>query len=243
MLISGVQKFTLLDYPEKTACIVFTAGCTFRCGYCHNPEFVLPEEVIKLKDSFIPEESFFQFLRERGSSGAGARAVVPLLDGVVVSGGEPTVQADLLRFLRRIKDVGCLVKLDTNGNRPDVVRQVVAERLVDYIAMDIKTSLAKYPELTNKFVQPDRIKESIRLIKASGVEYEFRSTLIKEVHTPKVLKDMAALVAGVKRWWLQTFRPGHTLDPTFAKFHPFSLAELSKLAEQFRPLVKAIGVR
>lgn len=233
MLISGVQPFTLLDYPDKTAAIVFTAGCNFRCGYCHNPEFVLPELVLKLKDSFIPEESFFNFLKSRRG----------LLEGVVVSGGEPTVQYDLIPFLKKIKTLGFKIKLDTNGHRPELVRQALDENLLDYIAMDVKTSLADYPRLVGPFVRPEKIKETMEIIKTSGRDYEFRSTLIKEVHSGIILAEMKTLLAGAKRLWLQTFRPGHTLQPAFKEYRPFSAEELADLADNFRATVAEVGVR
>lgn len=273
MLISGIQKFTMLDYPGKTAAIIFTAGCTFRCGYCHNPEFVLPERLKEIKDTFIPEEAVFNFLdTRRGESspnplrcdGGGSRTLasadrrppeggeragrglassVPLLDGVVISGGEPTVQPDLLPFIRKLKEGGFLVKLDTNGNRPETLKQAVEEGLLDYIAMDIKTSLPEYQALAGKLVSPERIKQSIDLIKNSGVEYEFRSTLIKECHSPEVLEAMKRLVAGAKRYYLQTFRPGHTLLPAFEKYHPFSEAEIRGIMDMFKGAAGEVGIR
>ncbi|OGH69908.1 MAG: anaerobic ribonucleoside-triphosphate reductase activating protein [Candidatus Magasanikbacteria bacterium RIFCSPHIGHO2_01_FULL_47_8] len=222
MLISGIQPFTMLDYPDKTACIIFTPGCNFRCGYCHNPEFVLPEKIIKLKDSFIPEESFFSFLAKRRG----------LLDGVVISGGEPTLAFDLLGFMGRIKALGFLVKLDTNGNRPDLLEQAVSDGLVDYIAMDVKTSLAAYRALVGPLARPDNIKRSIEITKRSGIDYEFRTTLIKEAHSGIILTDLIELVAGAKRWYLQTFRPEHTLRPEFVSYHPFLPEDIEIIIEQ-----------
>ncbi|PIR76985.1 MAG: anaerobic ribonucleoside-triphosphate reductase activating protein, partial [Candidatus Magasanikbacteria bacterium CG10_big_fil_rev_8_21_14_0_10_38_6] len=143
MVISGVQPFTLLDFPEKTACIIFTAGCNFRCGYCHNPEFVLPEKIQQIKTSFIDEETIYSFLQKRKG----------LLDGVVISGGEPTMMGDLPAFIRNIKELGFLVKLDTNGNRPLVLQHLLDEGLLDYVAMDVKTSLVNYADLVGDCVR------------------------------------------------------------------------------------------
>lgn len=233
MLISAVQKFTMLDYPNRTACVVFTPGCNFRCGYCHNPEFVLPEKIKELRGTFIPEATFFNFLEERYG----------LLDGVVVTGGEPTLMPDLLDFLGKIKSLGFLVKLDTNGNRPSVIKEAVERKVVDYIAMDVKTSLAEYPNLVGKLVDPIKIKESIAFLKYDKVDYEFRSTLIKEVHPPAVLSDMAELIRGAPILFLQFFRSGNTLSPVFERYNPFSSEEMMAIAEMFSTAVKEVSVR
>ncbi len=233
MLISGVERFTLLDYPGKTAAILFTAGCTFRCGFCHNPEFVLPDLLATMKDSFIPEEAVLNFLQTRQG----------LLDGVVISGGEPTVQPDLLSFIAKIKAMGFLVKLDTNGNRPEIVEQALADGLLNYIAMDVKTSLKHYPELAGSLVKPDAVKKSIDVIRTSGIPYEFRSTLIKEVHSKEILEDMRTLLSGSEQLFLQTFRPGHTLLPAFQDFHPFSIDEMQDLAAFFGKNIRHVAFR
>lgn len=233
MKLSAIQKFTVLDYPGKVACIAFTPGCNMRCGFCHNPEFVLPEKIRELSASFIEEETFFNFLEKRRG----------LLDGVVVSGGEPTIWRDLPEFLRHIKERGFLVKLDTNGNHPAMLRKLLEEKLVDYVAMDVKTSLAEYPKLVGGGVKADNIAESIELLKAAGIPYEFRTTLIKEVHTEESLRDMAELLFGAERYYLQTFRPGHTLNPVFATYHPFSPEEMQELVHRFSTVVKEVGIR
>ncbi len=233
MLISGIQPFTLLDYPHKVSCVIFTPGCNFRCGYCHNPEFVLPEHIIQLKRSFIPEKTFYRFLEKRQS----------LLDGVVISGGEPTMAVGLLDCMRNIKSRGFLVKLDTNGNQPSVIQQVISENLVDYIAMDVKTSIAEYTSLVLNCVIPNHIIESIQLIKDSGISYEFRSTLIKEIHREKTLEDMRELLVGADMMYIQTFRPTTTLDPKFAQYHPFSNDEMQSIAHKFREVVREVVIR
>lgn len=232
MLISGIQKFTLLDFPDKTACIVFTPGCNFRCGFCHNPEFVLPELIAKMKDSFIPEEAVLNFLTARQN----------LLQGVVVTGGEPTLQPDLLSFLKKVKTMGFLVKLDTNGSRSAILETLLAEKVVDYIAMDIKTSAKEYQSIAGVAVIDD-VKRSIELIKNSGLPYEFRSTLVKELHSKEALEGMAKLLQGAQKFYLQTFRPGHTLDAKFASYHPFSEADMEQMANDFRKVADNVGVR
>lgn len=233
MLISAIEPFTMLDFPEKMACIVFTPGCNFRCGYCHNSEFVLPAKIRQIQDSFIPLPVLKNFLKERQG----------LLDGVVVTGGEPTLMPDLLDFLALVKDMGFLVKLDTNGNRPDVVERALLDGLVDYIAMDVKTSLMEYPSLVGKWAVAKNIQRSLELIKGSSIDYEFRSTLIKEVHSPQILMSMVELVRGAKKFCLQTFRPGETLSPAFAMYAPFSLAETQEIADMFRDVVAEVIIR
>lgn len=223
----------MLDYPGKTACMVFTPGCNFRCGFCHNPEFVLPEQLQKIKNNFIPEEAFFNFLQTRKG----------LLEGVVITGGEPTIQADLLPFIKKIKALGFLVKLDTNGNCPAVVKQALSEKLLDFIAMDIKTSLSEYQNLAGKQANPANIKASIELIKNSGIDYEFRTTLLKQTHNDIIIKEMGELLKGSTRYWLQTFRPGHVLDPKFVEYHAFSLSEMEEIANFFRKFVQQVEVR
>lgn len=233
MKLSAIQKLTLLDYPGKVACIAFTPGCNLRCGFCHNPEFVLPERLACLAESFIPTEHFLSFLEKRRA----------LLEGVVVSGGEPTVWQDLPEFLRRIKARGFSVKLDTNGNNPSMVAGLIRDRLIDYVAMDVKTTLERYRELTGAGVVPERIAESIALIRDSGLDYEFRTTLIREHHTEETLEKMRALLAGANRVFFQTFRPGQTLSPVYARYHAFAPEEMSAIANQFEMPGRLVGIR
>lgn len=233
MLISGIQQFTLLDYPGKTACVVFTPGCNFRCGYCHNPEFVLPEQIKNIQKDFIHEDVIFNFLKKRQG----------LLDGVVITGGEPTLQGDLIPFIKKVRDLGFLVKLDTNGNKPDVIKKIFDEHLVDYVAMDIKTSYAKYQSLVGTLANVDRIQESISLIINSGIPYEFRSTIIKETHTEDVLKEMAIIVKGADIFALQSFRPAHTLNPLFQSFHAYSEKEMEDIKNIFEQYVSCVIIR
>jgi len=234
MLISGVQKFTLIDYPGKVACIVFTPGCNYRCGFCHNPEFVLPEKIEQIKTSFIPENVFFNFLAKRRA----------LLDGVVITGGEPTLMYDLTDFIRKIKAMNLAVKLDTNGSNPERVKLLIAEKLIDYLAMDVKTSLDQYCAVAGPVTQAEAAAETIVLIKNSGVPHEFRSTVLPKLHSREILEKMADLVAGADRFYLQTFRPGNTLDPEFSTYQPFGASEMAQIAQEiFSPKVKQVEVR
>ncbi|XLQ20610.1 MAG: anaerobic ribonucleoside-triphosphate reductase activating protein [Candidatus Moraniibacteriota bacterium] len=224
MLISGVQKFTMLDYPEKVAAIIFTPGCNMRCGFCHNKEFVLPEEIKKLRPSFIPERAVLNFLESRRGK----------LDGVVISGGEPTVQPDLRQFIQKVREMGFLVKLDTNGNLPNIMKDLVNDGLIDYIAMDVKTTLNNYENLVGKMVNPDNIKESIEFLKQGTVPYEFRTTVIEGVHTEEIIKEMSELVSGADKLYLQKFRPETTLDPEFENQKPISSEKMQKYIQIFQ---------
>lgn len=233
MLISGIQKFTLLDFPEKIACIIFTGGCNYRCGFCHNPEFVLPEKLAKISKNFIQEGAVLNFLEQRRG----------LLQGVVITGGEPTIMPDLENFIVKVRDLGFAVKLDSNGNRPEVLQSLIAKGLVDYIAMDFKTSLPEYQALVGKWADEKKILESIDILKEGKVEYEFRTTLIREVHTPPILQAMSKTMSGAKRLYLQAFRSGITLDPAFKDFHSFTADEMEDIAKLFRENVEEVFVR
>lgn len=233
MLISGIQKMSLLDFPGVIAAIVFTPGCNFRCGYCHNPEFVLPERIAEIRPSFIKEEVFFNFLEKRKG----------VLDGVVVTGGEPTLMPDLLPFLAKLKERGFKVKLDTNGNRANVLRAAIDAGLVDYVAMDVKTSMDEYPNLVGNLASAENLRESMKMLMAGSVPYEFRSTLIKETHTPEVIADMVALMTGAQRVSLQTFRPGNTLCAKFGDYHAFSEGEMEAIRQQFLPVAAEVIMR
>ncbi len=233
MIISGIQKFTLLDFPGKVACVIFTGGCNMRCRFCHNPEFVLPEELAKLQGSFIPEEAALNFLKERQGA----------LEGVVITGGEPTIMPDLDAFIAKVKELGFLVKLDTNGNRPETLYSLMGKGLLDYIAMDFKTSLSEYAALTGSGADAARVAESVALLKAGRADYEFRTTLIREFHTPEVLAEMQGTLRGAKRLYLQLFRSGITLDPALRACHAFSFDEMREIAKGFSDAVQEVAVR
>jgi pyruvate formate lyase activating enzyme len=233
MLLSGITKLTLLDFPDKTACIVFTPGCNFRCGYCHNPEFVLPERLREIAPGFIPEETFFRFLVRRAG----------LLEGVVITGGEPTLHPDLENFIVKIRELGYAVKLDTNGNQPAVLRRLIEGGLVQYVALDFKTSFEAYPTLAGFGAQGAAVEESFQLLKEGRVPYEFRTTLVREVHTEGVLASMKESLRGAKRYFLQPFRNAVVLDPKFANMQAFSEAQMEALVAYFAPVVEEVGIR
>lgn len=196
-MICGLQKMTLLDFPGKIACTVFLGGCNFRCPFCHNSELFMgkPEKLME-------DEDFFKFLKSRKG----------LLDGVCVSGGEPTLYKNLPEFLARIKELGFLVKLDTNGSRPAVVKELVEKNLVDYIAMDVKNSPAMYAQTIGlETMDLTPIEESLRFLIGGNVPYELRTTLVSQLHTEASIQDMGqwlqSLVTGMKpkKLFLQSF--------------------------------------
>ncbi len=168
MLVSWLQRLSLLDYPGKVACVVFTLGCNLRCGFCQNSEFVLPEKIAHIKDGLKQTEEFFDFLKIRQW----------ILDWVSVCGGEPTIHTDLPNFLTRIKSLGFKVKLDTNGRNPKMLQELISRGLVDYVAMDIKHTWGKYASIVGKNEDIAPYKESVRIIMQQAPEYEFRTTVI-----------------------------------------------------------------
>lgn len=191
MHIAGYQKLTLLDYPEQTACIIFTTGCNMRCPFCHN------SKIASSNDNYVDEEEIFNFLRSR----------VGLLDGVCISGGEPTLQADLKYFIKRIKDLDYLVKLDTNGSNVHVLKDLVESKLVDYVAMDVKNSIGKYSMtsgLSNNQIV-NNILESIKYLMQDKVDYEFRTTILKDYHTAADMDRLSVMLSGCKKYYLQKF--------------------------------------
>ena len=215
MRIGGLQKLSLIDYPGKLAAVVFTQGCNFRCGYCHNPELVLPQEYCPV----VPEEEVMAFLRSRQE----------YLEGVVVTGGEPTVQGDLISFLDKIKRLGYLVKLDTNGSQPGVLKQLISLRLVNYVAMDVKSSLGRYREVINAPLSVEKIEESIRAIIDSGIQHEFRTTVVKAFHSVGDLLEIRSLVEGARQYNLQRARlDGKILDKGLLAQEQYSDAEFDR---------------
>mgnify|MGYP003545699357 CR=1 FL=1 len=223
MLISGIKKTTLLDYPGKVSCIIFTAGCNLRCQYCHNSEFVLPEKIKLIKD-FIPEEIFFNFLKTK----------IWLLDGVVICWGEPTLQKDLELFCQKIKDMWFLVKLDTNWQNPDILKKLLEKNLLDYIAMDIKWDYENLENLIWKYDQ-QKYFESIKLIKNSDIDSEFRTTLIKNYHSLDDFETVVKQITGAKKYFLQNYKWGNTLQEDFdgKSFLSWELIDFKNIALQY----------
>lgn len=232
MLIGGYQKLTLIDYPGKVATTVFTVGCNFRCPFCHNPELVeFPKgELTAYRDR---EKEFFGFLSKRKGK----------LDGVCITGGEPTVQPDLLDFMAKIKKMDFLVKLDTNGSRPEIVKEVVKRKLADFFAMDIKNSIGCYRETSGSEVAPERIRESIRLIRGSGVPYEFRTTVVPGLHEVSDFEGVVELIDGATNYYLQEFRDIRILSPELRERAKGKTLDLDAIATALRPHFGTVGVR
>jgi len=237
--IRGLQKTTLLDYPGKVACTVFVSGCNFRCPFCHNRDLVLaPTTLPKL-----PEREFFAFLESRQS----------ILDAVVVCGGEPTVHQDLEEFIRRIKALEFLVKLDTNGSNPTMLHRLVAEGLVDYVALDVKAALEEeaYAAAVGlaDFSGLGLIIESIRVLISGGVGFELRTTVVPGLHNKESLVKLAHQLRDLvpspdtTPWYLQAFEPRGCLDPSFTKVPPFSKSQLEELAVAVREVVPSVQLR
>lgn len=224
MKIGGLEKTTLIDYPGKVAATVFLVGCNFRCPFCYSPEIVLPEKI--KKHLLIPERDSFQFLKERKE----------YLEGIVVCGGEPTIQKNLEPFLKKIKRLGYAVKLDTNGSQPQVIKKLIQKKLVDYIAMDVKAPFIpqKYYLATGVTLDLKDIIESVNIIKDSGIDYEFRTTVVPTIHSLDDIVEIARALAPAKRYYLQNFRAEKTLDERFLKIKPYSGQELENIVQKIK---------
>jgi pyruvate formate lyase activating enzyme len=228
MIFGGLEKCTLIDYPGKTACMVYTIGCNFRCPYCHNPELV-----DETSPQAITEEEVLMFLDTRKG----------LLDGLVITGGEPTIHDDLLSFISKVKEKGFLVKLDSNGTRPAMLREAMERNLVDYVAMDIKSPLAKYSGIAARPVDVGAVQESIGLLMSSPVEYEFRTTVVKALLSEEDIVQIGREIQGAKRYYLQAFVPTKILNPQFKKKVSYSKEELEELCDKIKPYVTHCATR
>ena len=218
MIFGGFQKTDLINYPGKVASTVFTRGCNFRCPYCHNPEFVIQGSDQTYFGETYTEEEVIAFLRKRSS----------FLDALVISGGEPTLHSDLPNFISKVRDMGLMVKLDTNGSRPDVLGSLLAENLLDYVAMDIKAPLEKYHLLGFDGIKS--IEESIKILDTSETDHEFRTTCARAIIAEDDFRKMAGILAPDVKWYLQPFNPAKTLDPAYTSETTWSADELRTVA-------------
>ncbi len=217
MIIGGLQKTTLIDYPGKIAATIFLAGCNFRCPWCYSSELVLPEKIEKQPK--LTEEEFFNFLNGRKG----------LLDGVVICGGEPTLNNDLPEFIKKIKEMGFLVKLDTNGSNPEMLEKLINGKLIDYVAMDIKSV---------------ELSKSIDILKRGKVDFEFRTTVVPTIHTKENIIEMAKLIGGPSvKYYLQSFRPEKTLNPEFENIKPYPDSYLKEIREEIKGHFKICEIR
>jgi pyruvate formate lyase activating enzyme len=226
MILGGLQKTTLIDFPGKVACTVFTSGCNFKCGYCHNPELHPLQE-------HIDEKDFFEFLKTR----------VGKLEGVVITGGEPTIHGDIIDFIREIKKLGYLVKLDTQGSLPHILERIIEEQLVDYVAMDIKAPLSKYALYTKIPNIEIKIQKSIDLVMTSSIDYEFRTTVVSEDLSFDDIRDIGKLISGAEKYYLQKFIPAKTLDPFYQDKTSYSEEDLDVLIKQLERYVEYCDIR
>lgn len=228
MIIHGFQKTTLLDYPGKVACTVFTGGCNFRCPFCHNASLVLrPEDT----ETYSEEEILSFIYKRRG-----------IIDGMCLTGGEPLINADVGDFLRKVKDAGISVKLDTNGSFPARLKELVSGGLVDYVAMDIKNRPEKYASTTGiDGLAFEKIRESIEFLLSGKVDFEFRTTTVKEFHTPEDFIAIGQLIKGAPRYFIQAYKnSGELISDGLS---PLSREEYQKCLENVKPFVKEANLR
>lgn len=231
MTIGGLQKVTLIDFPGRIAATVFLCGCNFRCPWCYTRELVLPE-MVKLQPK-IPEKDFFSFLKTRQD----------LLAGIVICGGEPTIHKDLPDFVKKIKKMGYFIKLDTNGSNPGMLKKMINDNLLDYIAMDIKAPKEKYTEAVGIKVNVEDIEKSIKLLKESKVDHEFRTTVVPTIHVKEDIVKIAEWLSPAKKYYLQNFRPEKTIDPKFEKVRPYPDERLSEMQKAAAPFFEVCEVR
>jgi pyruvate formate lyase activating enzyme len=223
MKFGGYRACSLIDFPGKVSAVFFTQGCSFRCPFCHNPKLVLPHT-----SPLLSEEVLLDFLRTRQGK----------LDGVVVSGGEPTIHKELPPFIKKIKDLGFLVKLDTNASNPTMIEFLLHQNLIDYWAVDNKASFQNYPLITKSDINIEQIKTSFQLILQHAQQYEFRTTVLREFHPPAEIEIMAHEIAGAQKYILQQFRPDTTLDLDIKASLPYRDDEMEFLCSLAREHVQ-----
>lgn len=227
MLIAGFEKNTLLDYPGKIASIIFTYGCNLRCPYCHNPELVTQP---CQKENLYSEEYILDYLKHREG----------LIDALVITGGEPTLQSGLIPFIKKVKNLGFLVKLDTNGVLDDKVKEIMSLDIVDYWAMDIKYPSEYFKEYG---LDSKSVKHTIEMIMNSGKEYEFRTTYVKGIHSIEDAKSIGKMIEGANHYYIQNFRKGKTIDPKLNESNSFTQKELEEIKKVITPYVKSVKIR
>lgn len=231
MKIGGLQKLTLIDYPKKLACTVFTAGCNFRCPFCYSSELVLPEKI--KKQPRISQVEFFKFLE--GKKG--------LIEGVVICGGEPTIHKDLTPFVKKIKKLGFSVKLDTNGSNPAVLKKLIGDGLIDYVAMDIKGPKDHYQKISMSKISSNSVEKSVKILKESKIDSEFRTTVVPGILDKKEITQMARWIGPGGKYYLQNFRPEKTIDPKYEQIKPYSDEKLLEIRNAIAPLFDVCEIR
>jgi len=231
MQIGGLQKLTLIDYPGRLAATVFLCGCNFRCPWCYSSELVLPEKI--KNQPKISEKEFFDFLKERKT----------LLEGLVLCGGEPTYHKELPDLIKKIKKLGFLVKLDTNGSNPKMIKKLIDNKLIDYVAMDVKLPKEKYPKIYGKRVKIKNIEESIKILKEGKIDGEFRTTIVPKILQKEDILKIARWISPAKKYFLQNFRPEKTVDPKFEKIKPYPQEYLLEIQKAISPFFEICQIR
>ena len=228
MLIKGLQKTTLLDYPSKLACTIFTGGCNFRCPFCHNASLVT-----HIDGEEISEEYILEYLTKRKG----------VLDGVCITGGEPLLQNDIVDFCKKIRSLGLLIKLDTNGSRPERLKELISLGLIDYIAMDIKNSKELYSLTCGLGEFPAAVEESVKIIMSSGLPYEFRTTVVRELHTKESIDALCQWIKGTPKYYLQSFKDsGDLIEDGFSAYSEEEMRELLAIAQKHIPSAELRGI-
>ncbi len=219
----------MVDYPGKICSLIFLSNCNFRCPYCHNPDIVLNNPKIKE----ISEKEVIDYMEEKKN----------WVDGICITGGEPTLHKDLPEFIEKVKKEDFLVKLDTNGTNPEMIKELLNKGLVDFISMDIKSNLENYEKAAKTKVNLEKIKKSISLIKNSGIDYEFRTTILPELHTRKDIKNIGKWLKKSKKFTIQNFRPGKCLNPSYNEKSGFKKEDLKDFKLMLEPYFEKVEIR
>lgn len=226
---TGLQKVSLIDYPGKISAVIFLYGCNFRCGFCHNPELVIE----KPSELFYSKEEVVAFVKKR----------IGKLDGIVICGGEPLLNESVFELTKEIKEMGYKVKLDTNGSLPDRLLKLIEKKQIDYIAMDIKGPLEDYSKIAGVNVNTKNIERSIDIIMKSGLEYEFRTTLLRIFHDSQKILKIGKLIKGAENYYLQNFRPGNIINMELNNQKAFDDNEMLSFKKILEPYIKTVGIR
>ncbi|MCX6761001.1 MAG: anaerobic ribonucleoside-triphosphate reductase activating protein [Candidatus Nealsonbacteria bacterium] len=229
--IGGLQKTTLIDYPGRLAATVFLIGCNFRCPFCYSAELVLPDKI--KNQPRISQKDFFSFLKERKG----------LLEAITVCGGEPSLNKDLPVFIRKIKKLGYLVKLDTNGSNPGMLKRLIKEKLVDYIAMDIKAPKENYEKAVGKVINVGDIEKSIDILKQNKVDYEFRTTIVPTIHSKEDIIKIVKWISPAKKYYLQSFRAEKMINSKLEKIKPYPKEFLSDIKKEIFRFFEVCEIR
>ena len=230
MNICGYQKTTLLDYPGHVAATIFTGGCNFRCPFCHNSDLVVNSTM----SPCISQEEIFAFLKKRKN----------VLSGICITGGEPTLQTNLSEFIKKVRSLGYKIKLDTNGYRPDVISSLLEDNLLDYIAMDIKAGLSNYAKVSGiPNLDTSKIKESISIIENSGIDYEFRTTVVKELHSQEDFLEISEMLSSSSPYFIQSFKDsGNILTPGLSSCDTETLNQYLAIVKNKLPFCSLRGI-